>query len=70
LCEKYVKEDGSHYEFREKVGLIGTARYMSINSHELNSQSRKDDLESLGYILVYLAKGKLPWMDIFAFNKK
>jgi len=52
------------------VGLIGTARYMSINSHELNSQSRKDDLESLGYILVYLAKGKLPWMDIFAFNKK
>ena len=70
LSEKYLKEDGSHTEFKERVGLIGTARYMSINSHELNSQSRKDDLESLGYILVYLAKGKLPWMDIFSFSKK
>jgi hypothetical protein len=45
-------------------GLVGTIRYTSISSHIAVEQSRKDDLECLGYILVYLAKGKLPWQGL------
>lgn len=32
-------------------------------------QSRKDDLESLGYVIVYIVKGRLPWMNISNVNK-
>ena len=56
-----------HLVQKKKKGLIGTARFASVNAHLHLEQSRKDDLESLGYLLVYFVKGRLPWQSIAGF---
>jgi casein kinase 1 len=45
-------------------GVIGTICYSSINCHLGLTPSRRDDLQSLVYVIVYLAKGRLPWQGI------
>jgi len=61
---------GRHISYLEAKKFIGTARYASVNTHAGIEQSRRDDLESLGYLFVYLLKGKLPWENIPAETKK
>lgn len=64
LSKKYVKKNGDHNSFKKGHRFCGTARYASISAHKGYEQSRRDDLESICYILVYLYKGKLPWQGI------
>ena len=80
-CQVYILDFGLAKKYRSSKTLkqikmvkhsklTGTARYASINALKGFEQSRRDDMESLGYVLAYLIRGTLPWQGIAAKTKE
>jgi len=68
LSKKYY--DRNHVVMKQKMSLTGTARYASINAHRGIEQSRRDDLEAIGHMFLYLLRGSLPWSGLDAKSKQ
>ena len=71
LSKKYI--DLSNYEFnpfKNTKTFTGTYRFCSLRSHKRLEQSRRDDLESVGYMLIYFLKKELPWQGVKEDPKK
>lgn len=62
FCKTFLN-DNKHIELRKTSSLIGSNNFASINAHNFNELSRRDDLESLGYMLIYFYLGNLIWKD-------
>jgi casein kinase 1 len=78
VSRKFKNQDGSHIQFRMDLPFTGNIIFASVNSF-LNygilneftvslELSRRDDLESLMYLLIYLAQGHLPWLSTLSGN--
>jgi serine/threonine protein kinase len=67
FCKSYVGED-EHIPMKKTNDLIGSRTYASINAHNFVEISRRDDLESLYYMLIYLVLGKLDWQMAVSYN--
>lgn len=64
FCKKYLLDDDiTHIPLRENRNLVGTPNFVSINVHDGYEPSRRDDLESVAYIILYLTREKLEWSD-------
>lgn len=63
FCKTFMNNQ-NHVECKKTNSLIGSLTYASINAHHFIELSRRDDLESLGYMLIYFLKGELEWQKI------
>ena len=64
LAKKYRSDRGNHVKFTLTKHISGTPRFCSINAMRGVEQSRRDDLESLYYLIIFFFKGFLPWQGL------
>ncbi|KAJ1558278.1 Casein kinase I isoform delta [Nowakowskiella sp. JEL0078] len=70
LAEFYVDDSGKHIctKKNKNRAKTGTARYASLNVHKGKDHTRRDDLESLAYVVIEMALGRLPWSGVQAIS--
>lgn len=64
LCRKYIDKNNEHIEMKSGKTIIGTPNFVSVNVHNGIEPSRRDDLISVAYIILYLINGGLPWLGL------
>lgn len=64
LSSSYFDPTMEHIPYAEHVKAAGTVFYLSIHGHKRIQASRRDDLISLGYMLLHLVNGTLPWANV------
>ena len=70
LSKKYRSSNsGKHIRFGFTGKLTGTVRFASANALRGGEQSRRDDIESIGYMIVYFMKKRLPWQGVTGTRK-
>ncbi|CAM9742322.1 unnamed protein product, partial [Phaeothamnion confervicola] len=70
LAKVWRDAEGRHLPAGRHSSLVGTAEYASLNNHEGQELSRRDDLEAVGYMLLHFLKGTLPWMNLYGEDVK
>lgn len=70
LSKLYMDDKKQHKPKTDQEGFVGTPRYSSRHAHRGTSQSRRDDLEAIGYMCIFLMKGQLPWQVIKSKDKR
>jgi serine/threonine protein kinase len=69
FCKKYINSNGEHILKNKINKFIGSVNYISLNVHDLIEPSRRDDLESVLYILIYLYCEKLDWENCMSITE-
>jgi serine/threonine protein kinase len=64
LAQEFCDSNGVHIEAKRHVEAVGNPFYMSLNGHNGHQLSRRDDMIFIGYVFIYLAKGRLPWSQL------
>ena len=65
ISRKYrSSKTGKHIQFSLTGKLFGTLKFLSYNATRGVEQTRRDDMISVGYMLIYLSGTKLPWADL------